>query len=610
MSSNHFHIICSGKPEGRAKGELSLKINGVSRGVTLKVRELSEKLVSTLSDVALDLIEIASFVYAADAAVSRGGLADTKMGEKWRRSFHFDIPVRDPLHWNDPEIKTDLEKTLSFLSDDFYEFNFVQQTDLPETAGFFEFGRGDSWEPDSVVMFSGGLDSFAGAIEELVERKNKVALISHHSSTKIGRVQKHLSSELAKKVGASKLLHIPITVQLTKGTNNEGTHRTRSFLFAALGVITAQAFNKSNVSFYENGLVSLNIPPVSNVLGARATRTTHPKTLNVFSSLFSKVFSQSYKIDNPYFWRTKKEVVEVINRLNFADLIKDTRSCADVHNLTKMHTHCGRCSQCVDRRFAMMAAKLERFDPSEAYRVDLLLGERQSVTDKEVALSYVRLAKLYQVLTKDELLIKFPALVRVVGHLHEPADAALARLKELLARHGSYVLGVMDNAMSSGEYADAHASSLLKLHGKEVTDNAASMVSSADQSRQIKTEAFKLNLHFRADGKAVSVNGLFDLSGVSCTVLHTLAKGHLASAGKGLLLEDYELSPTKELMKEWNVGNEETVRRRVLRLRKALTTGLVSTGLEDAEQFEVIESFSWQGYRLNPDIVEVVFDQR
>ena len=36
--------------------------------------------------------------------------------------------------------------------------------------------------PDTVMMFSGGLDSFAGALEEIIERNNKIALISHFSA--------------------------------------------------------------------------------------------------------------------------------------------------------------------------------------------------------------------------------------------------------------------------------------------------------------------------------------------------------------------------------------------------------------------------------------------
>jgi hypothetical protein len=62
--------------------------------------------------------------------------------------------------------------------------------------------------------------------------------------------------------------------------------------------------------------------------------------------------------------------------------------------MTKMYPHCGKCSQCIDRRFAMLAASQEGEDPAEAYSVDLLLGKRGAGPDREMALSFVRSAAL------------------------------------------------------------------------------------------------------------------------------------------------------------------------------------------------------------------------
>ncbi|MCG3268376.1 hypothetical protein [Yoonia sp. I 8.24] len=54
---------------------------------------IRKSLVVGLPDVALDLIEIAAFVYAIDSSVSRGGLMDQQMGAKWHRRFHVSLPV-------------------------------------------------------------------------------------------------------------------------------------------------------------------------------------------------------------------------------------------------------------------------------------------------------------------------------------------------------------------------------------------------------------------------------------------------------------------------------------------------------------------------------------
>ncbi|MEP4992434.1 MAG: 7-cyano-7-deazaguanine synthase [Paracoccaceae bacterium] len=257
-----------------------------------------------------------------------------------------------------------LEETLMFLSGDRFEFTFTQKEEPEaERTRFFNFDSESAWQASRVLMFSGGLDSFAGALEEIAEQGQRVALVSHFSATKIAPVQRNLQKTLTGKFGSDSCRHLPVQVQMTGRGLKEGTHRSRSFLFATLGAITAQAFNLDRVSFYENGVVSLNLPPVGSVLGTRATRTTHPQSLARFTGFFQQVFNHRFRIDNPFFWRTKKDVVETISRLGMKDQIPHTRSCADVHNQTKLYAHCGRCSQCIDRRFAVMSAGLEAFDP-------------------------------------------------------------------------------------------------------------------------------------------------------------------------------------------------------------------------------------------------------
>ena len=71
-------------------------------------------------------------------------------------------------------------------------------------------------------------------------------------------------------------------------------------------------------------------------------------------------------------------------------LIKHTVSCTRVYDITKLHTHCGCCSQCLDRRFAILAANAAEHDPVEMYKVELLAGPRDKADDQTMAESYVR----------------------------------------------------------------------------------------------------------------------------------------------------------------------------------------------------------------------------
>lgn len=409
-------------------------------------------------------------------------------------------------------------------------------------------------------MFSGGLDSMAGALEEIAEHGQRVALVSHFSATKIAPVQRELKSALAKKFGEDCCCHVPVQVQMTGRSMKEGTHRSRSFLFAALGAIMAQAFGLDRVSFHENGVVSLNLPPVGNVLGTRATRTTHPQTLTRFTTFFSRVFSGGLRIDNPFFWRTKKDVVETIARLNMKDQLAYTRSCADVHNQTKQHPHCGRCSQCIDRRFAMLAAGLEQFDPSEAYRVDLMDDPRSGVIDREIALSYVRNAQAFEFMTPQQLEHSFPAVLDAVGNLGKPPETTLEMITDLLKRHGAGVSGVMRDTFANRELASFQEGSLPRLYG-EVQSQVILPAVQMPEVEAGKTEVILIEIG-EAKRKVV-IDGRNTIeSNATVDVLIELAKAWLDGAGQGLTPLDFPTIRTPELADRLNLEGEEVVRRR------------------------------------------------
>lgn len=314
MPRNEHLVLCGGVEEPRENdaSSLSLNLHGTSANVRLQIADISRRLLANIPDVLLDLLEVASYVYAADSAIPRGGMIDAQMGKRWRRNFQFVIPVRRPDLWSSLPVSSALVETLSFLSDDDYEFKFRSLADPPPTADYFEFpdAEGTGFMPDEVILFSGGLDSFAGAVEELVAHGKKVALVSHRSATKIAGAQKHLVDQLRRRLGADRVLHIPVWANLDGSLGREPTHRTRSFLFAALGAVTARLFDRNRICFFENGVVSLNLPPVAQVVGARATRTTHPQVLAGFRRVLAAVLGHRFDVDNPFTWMTKSEVVE------------------------------------------------------------------------------------------------------------------------------------------------------------------------------------------------------------------------------------------------------------------------------------------------------------
>lgn len=596
---------------GRRGEQLAFEIDGELRHLTLRIERLTRELVAGLPARALDVLELAALVYAVDASVPRGGTADERMGAKWHRRFLVEVPVRDLATWSDPDLKRTLEEMLLFLSGDRFEFSFSAKEDEPQAVSpFFAFGPHEGWRPDRVLMFSGGLDSFAGALEEIIDHGHRVALISHFSSTKIAPIQRSLVDALQSAQGAQSARHFPVQIQLGQGTNREGTHRTRSFLFAALGAVVALAFGRDRVSFHENGIVSLNLAPVANVLGTRASRTTHPQALDRFTSFFGRLIGTGIRIDNPFFWKTKTDVLSTISRLKMADQIAHTRSCADVHNQTIQYIHCGRCSQCIDRRFAVLAAGLERFDPPEAYRVDLLTGVRGRGPDREMALSYLRNAIHAEVITPALLLASHPEITAAITHVDEPTAPALDRIVSLFNRHGRAVAEVIRSATAQRPVSDFPPGSLPNLFGDiQRAQLSATVQTSAEPSREPAGPG-SVTLVFDDERRRLRVEDRIDIGpGAVYRLLRALAEGHLAAAGMGLDPFDYPLMTARKLAEELGVASDEHVRKYIRRTRGLLAKRFASAELDEDLGRALIDNVPWHGYRLDPGLVVVRLGQ-
>ena len=167
MSVEHV-ILCGSSAAvsgGSNKGTVRLHLWGTHANVTLKISDISEKMATNIPPVLVDLLEIATYVYCADQATTRGAGNTRHYGAQWRRRFTFHIPVREPDMWSSRPVLTALQETLGFLSDDEYEFTFTKLTDPPAVAQYLDFGSGEASGvgPDEVILFSGGLDSLGGS---------------------------------------------------------------------------------------------------------------------------------------------------------------------------------------------------------------------------------------------------------------------------------------------------------------------------------------------------------------------------------------------------------------------------------------------------------------
>ena len=160
---------------------LLIRINGPRRTFTLAADALAQQALQVLDPVLLDLLEIAATVFAADGTVPRGGATRQDMGTNLCRQFDFDIPVRDPALWRRPDVSQALKVAVETLTDDSVSFRFSPWLHPPPPEPYLDLDpAGAAFAADEVVLFSGGLNSFAGALENSCN--DIVAHRSGHSS--------------------------------------------------------------------------------------------------------------------------------------------------------------------------------------------------------------------------------------------------------------------------------------------------------------------------------------------------------------------------------------------------------------------------------------------
>jgi 7-cyano-7-deazaguanine synthase in queuosine biosynthesis len=454
VQTGKHYVLCAGASKaryGRSDKISRLSLAGSAPNVDLEITDISRRLASDVPDVLTDLIEIATYVYCADQAVTRGGEGVLDFGKGWRRRFHFVVPVREPKIWGRPEVANSLKKALAFLSEDEYDFEFLEQSEMVPLQRYLT-SYTDGYAPEStveeVLLFSGGLDSLAGAASEAVKSQKQVALVSHRSNPKIASRQQELVQGLRRFCAENAPLHIPVWAHQQGIRGREYTQRTRSFLYASMAFAVARVFGLSRIRFYENGVVSLNLPISEQVVGSRATRTTHPQTLGNFGELFSLLAEQRFTVENPFLWKTRAEVVNVIGDAGCGELIGKSSSCMHTWEQTTEKPHCGQCSQCIGRRFATLASKYFGDDPADIYKVDLLEGPRDPDKDLTLVESFIRTARNMRDTTDAELIESYGEISRILQHVPPlSANQVAEEVIRLHRTHAREVSGVLERAI-------------------------------------------------------------------------------------------------------------------------------------------------------------------
>lgn len=586
------------------RGDVAIRINERPASFLLRAAGVHRDVVYQMAPRTFDLLLIASSVFVADARVARGGPTRADLGSDWSRDFRLVVPVSDPGFWR--SVRDALQTTLGFLSGDRFDFTFVPRSHkMPrQQALAFDQGR----RVDEVILFSGGLDSLTGTFELLRTTDAKLLLVTHRSASKTATFQTALVQDLQVRF-PGRITWVPALGRLLDGDARETTQRSRSFLYACLGYAAASLVGLSKLRFYENGIVSLNLPINRQVIGTMATRTTHSLFLHRLEGLLSQIAGHRVSVDNPYAWLTKTQVVERLRDLDGADLIARTTSCSSVRKRTRQHPHCGCCSQCLDRRFATLAAGVESFDPVDRYEVELFGGSRGREQDRTMALDWTRhAARRLATMSFEDFATRFAAELAdlAAGNPGRQPQGVLADAFHLHRRHGEVVRRAVKTAIED------HTDSVLDSTVSPTSLMAALLASASEPALRETSFApgavqpgsipdgsssiFPLRLVFDPDrGPHLRIIGLGEFQGAHFGLVRNLKPWHDEDCAKQLTPESHRYVAAGRL------GSKETTRQHAKRCRDELADTYESIeGTRPADPL-LIHSKNPGGYRLDPE---------
>jgi len=392
-----------------------------------------------------DLFIIGLSIFAIDKRVSRKNSFDN-----WTRKLEVSIPVLEKEKWDC--VKEKWENMLSFLTGDIWNISFRKSYDIFSKRNRSSSKRIDISGCTCVSLFSGGLDSFCGAIE-LLSKGESPCLIGHNEYPKLRKKQENLCKMFCNKYPKQKTVFASFTAnsRAPKGEDGvldipENTSRGRSLLFLCAAVSIAGIIGDgTRIYVPENGFIGLNIPLTNNRKGTCSTRTTHPYFIKAYNEILDLVHI-NHRVENFFAFNSKREIVnQVKNTEVFKQGARLTISCS--HPCLPRYKkegnktypkNCGYCYPCLIRKSSML--DVDAFDGPYSQKeltYQFFSNHDNSDTTNDVAALMSALYR-YENMDEDELI----RLVKCTGYLSEDEISKFALLykstmcdvKELFAK--------------------------------------------------------------------------------------------------------------------------------------------------------------------------------
>lgn len=338
--------------------------------------------VEALSNLQEDFLFIATSIFCADKRIPRKIFPDN-----WTREIKLYIPVLEIEKWK--LVKDEFEKTIGFLSGDKWTFEFrATKAKFRANKKNTKYKLIDSQKFNSVSLFSGGLDSFCGALT-LSDKKMKACYVGFREYNLLTSRQNELfeSINVHYPMLEKELLLFNVSPLAPQQLGNskiklsvESTSRSRSLLFIAGAVAIASIIGeKTPVYIPENGFIGINVPLTESRAGSCSTRTTHPIFLGSLNTILKRVGIQN-EVSNFYWSKSKGEILkEHQDNPVFIKKAHRTLSCShpclsryDKKRSDKIETpcNCGYCYPCLIRRASFTEVTTDRTNYNPLYELN------------------------------------------------------------------------------------------------------------------------------------------------------------------------------------------------------------------------------------------------
>jgi hypothetical protein len=283
-----------------------------------------------------------------------------------------------------------------------------------------------------------------------------------------------------------------------------------------------------------------------------------------------------------------------------------------------MHTHCGACAQCLQRRIGTLGAGLADADPEKDYAADMLLGPRESTEDRAMVIDMIRSALEFRRLSETGFLQRYAGeFSRLNTSFPGVSTADAARnFIELFRRHGETVRGVLIEA------AKTHAAALvdnslppsclvrIAVDHPDWEPEPRSLEQSHTENEGAKREAAKIDyrrnseilLAIDTEKKWILIDGITPIKGSSAfRLLSFLTERYQEDRSAGKRRENHKLVTGDKLAELLGLASDAAVRATIYRLRRDLSEEFERRYGLTLPENALIENVYGVGYRINPE---------